>query len=86
MHPYAQALYKAVLSANLKKRKDFQVLAGDVPSPLAPPKGCAFHPRCPYATSTCSTLDPHFELKCDAHFVACHHAEEIASQEKVGGA
>lgn len=67
-HPYSRALLSAVPS--LKKKSERIILKGDVPSPLDPPRGCPFHPRCPYAAEICRTAKP--ELKKNAsHAVAC---------------
>jgi oligopeptide/dipeptide ABC transporter ATP-binding protein len=48
------------------------ILAGDVPSPLNPPGGCRFHPRCPVALDLCSRLEPEFREVTPDHWVACH--------------
>jgi oligopeptide/dipeptide ABC transporter ATP-binding protein len=70
-HPYTRALLSAVPEPDPERREKRVVLAGDVPSPIAPPPGCAFHPRCPYAEARCRTERP--ELAGDAaHAVACH--------------
>lgn len=75
-HPYTRALLSAIPAAHPKDRKKNQPLAGDVPSPSNPPSGCAFHPRCPFATEICKTATP--ELKqMSGVSIACHHAEKL---------
>jgi peptide/nickel transport system ATP-binding protein len=49
------------------------VLTGEVPSPIDPPAGCHFHPRCPIATRECSQVDPELKTVAANHVVACHH-------------
>jgi peptide/nickel transport system ATP-binding protein/oligopeptide transport system ATP-binding protein len=71
-HPYTKALLAAKPSTNPKVKSDNNPLKGDVPSPLNPPTGCHFHPRCPEATERCKTEKPitvHLEEK---HTVKCH--------------
>ena len=71
-HPYTQALLSAVPVPNPKKRTKRLVLTGDVPSPIQPPSGCAFHPRCPVAEDRCRTTLPTLQKVADGHEVACH--------------
>ncbi|MCI8417410.1 MAG: ATP-binding cassette domain-containing protein [Lachnospiraceae bacterium] len=79
MHPYAQALMSAVPIPKLDVKKEEIILTGDVPSPIRPPKGCRFHPRCPHCTELCKTQGP--ELRPvngdSSHLVACHRIGEI---------
>ena len=75
LHPYTQALMSAIPIPNPRLRRQRTILKGDVPSPLNPPKGCRFHPRCPVAIEVCSQVEPPFiELSPD-HWVACHVAQ-----------
>ncbi|RCW62407.1 ABC transporter ATP-binding protein [Halanaerobium sp. ST460_2HS_T2] len=75
-HPYTQSLLSAIPEADPKKKKDRIILEGDVPSPVDPPSGCRFHPRCPKAFAKCSELEPEFKEYGDGHFAACHLLEE----------
>jgi len=70
-HPYTKALFAAALPIDLDRPRDEVVLSGEVPSPLAPPGGCRFHPRCPFAMPHCATEEP--ELRPESgRLVACH--------------
>ena len=71
MHPYTQALMSAIPVPNPRLKRQRIVLKGDVPSPLNPPKGCRFHPRCPVAIEKCSQEEPEFLEVSPDHFVAC---------------
>jgi len=73
LHPYTTALFSAIpIPDPLAKKKKRILLRGEVPSPVNPPQGCRFHPRCPYATDICRKLEPELvEVKKD-HLVACH--------------
>ncbi len=71
-HPYTQALLSAVPEPDPARRKARIVLQGDVPSPLAPPPGCAFHPRCPYAFERCRREVPPLYPAGQGHVAACH--------------
>ncbi len=71
LHPYTKALFSAIPVPDPTLKRERTILKGDVPSPLHPPKGCRFHPRCPVAIATCSVDEPVFkEVKPD-HWVAC---------------
>ncbi len=80
LHPYTQALLSAIPSPNPKLRRQRIVLTGDVPSPLRPPSGCRFHPRCPVAVDICKQAEPAFEQKSADHWVACHLVASSAAQ------
>ena len=76
-HPYTRALLAAVPVPVPRARQQGPVVAGDVPSPLAPPSGCHFHPRCPHATERCRIEVPTVETTSEAGSVACHHWREL---------
>ncbi len=71
LHPYTKALMSAIPIPNPKLKRERIILKGDVPSPLNPPKGCRFHPRCPIAVAQCSVEEPPFIEKTPGHSVAC---------------
>ena len=72
LHPYTKALISASLPAHPRKQREEIVLSGEVPSPLNPPSGCAFHPRCPFAMAHCSEQVPTYQSVDTEHKVACH--------------
>ena len=74
LHPYTQALLSAVPTMDPKRRRKRIVLPGDVPSPVNPPPGCRFHPRCPLAMDICRHQPPR-ELDLQGHYVRCHAVE-----------
>jgi peptide/nickel transport system ATP-binding protein len=70
-HPYTQALLAEVPRIDLRKR-DFTAITGEIPSPLAPPTGCHFHPRCPHAMPVCREIAPELREVAAGHRSACH--------------
>lgn len=72
LHPYTQALFRASPSITPDQRNKEVPLTGDLPSPISPPAGCAFHPRCPRATSKCKVVYPERKEVAPDHFVSCH--------------
>ncbi|MGR3291016.1 MAG: ABC transporter ATP-binding protein [Paracoccaceae bacterium] len=75
LHPYTQALLSAIPVADLDRKTERIVLEGDVPSPVNPPSGCPFHPRCPQAFDRCQSEVPRLnkhQRNGREHFVACH--------------
>jgi oligopeptide/dipeptide ABC transporter ATP-binding protein len=71
LHPYTKALMSAIPAADPGLKRERIILKGDVPSPLNPPKGCRFHPRCPVAIERCSQEEPQFKEARPNHWVAC---------------
>ncbi len=78
-HPYTIALLSAVPTVDYyeEKQRNRIILRGEVPSPVHKPKGCPFHPRCPYASTICQEQSPVLEDIEDGHLVACHNLEKI---------
>ena len=74
-HPYTQALLAGVPRLEVGKRQ-YEPISGEIPSPLSPPTGCHFHPRCKFATARCKTEKPALREIAPAHFSACHLNEE----------
>ena len=70
-HPYSQALMSAIPVPDPKMKRNRLILKGDVPSPLHPPSGCRFHPRCPIAEKICSEQEPEFREVKPNHWAAC---------------
>ena len=82
-HPYTEALMNAIPTTDVESNRKIEVLEGDIPSPVNPPKGCKFHTRCKYCTEICEHMDPPLVECSPNHFVACHHmlgAEESVSE------
>jgi oligopeptide transport system ATP-binding protein len=86
VHPYTEALLSAVPvpDPELSAQRERIVLEGDVPSPISPPSGCRFHPRCRYATEICTVEEPPLLPHAGAgHVAACHHPLNVANQPAV---
>ena len=78
LHPYTEALLNAIPTTDEDANKNPEILEGDIPSPVNPPKGCKFHTRCKYCTEICTQVQPEWEEIRPNHFVACHHILEQA--------
>ena len=76
-HPYTEALMSAVPVPDPDHKLGRIILKGDVPSPVNPPSGCYFHPRCRYAKDICNTEPPIYRGMGKEHFVSCHFAESL---------
>ncbi|MCH8896987.1 MAG: dipeptide ABC transporter ATP-binding protein [Chloroflexi bacterium] len=72
LHPYTKALMSAALPSHPDIEQEEMILTGEVPSPLNPPEGCRFHPRCPFVMDRCSTDVPELKEVTAGHFVSCH--------------
>ncbi|HEX7267217.1 MAG TPA: dipeptide ABC transporter ATP-binding protein [Streptosporangiaceae bacterium] len=89
VHPYTEALLSAVPipDPDLSEQREHIVLEGDVPSPVAPPPGCRFHPRCRYATDICSREEPPLVAHASPdHVAACHHPLSFSRATAAGAA
>ena len=73
LHPYTDALLRAIPTTDVDHPRAEVILEGDIPSPITPPKGCKFHTRCRFATDICKQVTPEFEEAAPEHYVACHH-------------
>ena len=78
LHPYTQALIKAIPEPNPDISQADDLLTGDVPSPIDPPSGCRFHTRCPFATERCSQEEPELRDVGNGHLCACHLMDKEA--------
>jgi oligopeptide/dipeptide ABC transporter ATP-binding protein len=72
LHPYTKALFSAALPSHPDIQHEEIILSGEVPSPINPPAGCHFHPRCPFAMSQCAVIEPEEKEIAPNHMVACH--------------
>ncbi len=72
-HPYTRALFSAIPETDISKRKERIILQGDIPSPMNPPKGCHFNPRCLKVQDVCRQSFPEVQIQSDSHFYRCHN-------------
>ena len=72
LHPYSRALISAIPAIDQKDKTEHIPLTGEIPSPVSPPSGCAFHTRCPEVTERCKREQPEFREVRPGHFAACH--------------
>jgi len=77
LHPYTGALLSAIPVPDPRSRSERRPLTGEVANPAAPPSGCYFHPRCPFAVEKCKTTAPAWEEMEPGRFVHCHRAKEL---------
>ena len=78
-HPYTEALIAALPVPARRREPKSAPLTGDVPSPMNPPPGCPFHPRCSYQQAHCRRVRPDFREITDGHRVACHFPRNLPS-------
>jgi oligopeptide/dipeptide ABC transporter ATP-binding protein len=78
LHPYTEALMSAVPVPDPDRQTERIILKGDVPSPIDPPSGCHFHPRCRYAEDICRTETPPHNDAGGGHYVACHLSDSLS--------
>jgi oligopeptide/dipeptide ABC transporter ATP-binding protein len=72
-HPYTAALISSIPKPNPRARGEMVEIRGETPSPVNPPSGCRYHPRCPFATKLCSEREPQLQELEDRHSTACHY-------------
>jgi peptide/nickel transport system ATP-binding protein len=75
-HPYTNVLLDSIPEPDPEADHSVGKIVGEPPSPVSPPSGCRFHPRCAYATDICTKEEPQLRSMGDGHFVACHHPVE----------
>jgi len=83
LHPYTQALLSAIPLPDPRRKKNRIILEGDVPSPVHPPPGCAFHTRCSYAQARCREEAPEFREINPGHFASCHFAPDVGNHQPI---
>ncbi len=72
LHPYTQTLLSAIPEPTIKSRRRLMMIEGEIPSPIDPPPGCRFHPRCSRAEAICRGEEPAYREHMPGHWVACH--------------
>ena len=77
LHPYTEALLDSVPVADPHRERSRSVIGGEIASPINPPSGCHFHPRCQYSSDLCKSTSPAFREIRPGRFAACHHAESL---------
>lgn len=77
LHPYAQALFAAIPIPDPTRKRERPPITGEVPSPVNPPSGCRFHPRCPLVMEVCKRVEPQLVDVGGGHFVACHAVTKV---------
>ncbi len=83
IHPYAAALLEAIPIPDPRRNRERtrSVVSGEPPNPIEPPPGCVFHPRCPYATDVCRSVQPPLTRYANGHLAACHHPRNVTPAE-----
>lgn len=81
LHPYTSALLRAIPRTDVDQGQELQIIEGDIPSAVKPPKGCRFHTRCEYAMDICAHFEPELKEREEGHFVACHLLD-VSEEEK----
>ncbi len=81
-HPYTEALFGSIPTTDITEKKELQVLEGDIPSPIKPPKGCKFHTRCRYCQERCKQQAPALLELDPGHKVACHFPLGISEERQ----
>jgi len=83
IHPYTAALLQAIPIPDPRRNREREreVVGGEPPNPIDPPSGCVFHPRCPYATDVCRTVQPPLTRYAGDHLAACHHPLNVSAKE-----
>ncbi|MCK4536247.1 MAG: ABC transporter ATP-binding protein, partial [Desulfuromonadales bacterium] len=84
LHPYTEALLNAVPVPDPTRSSAGDLLAGETPSPINPPQGCHFHPRCPYARDICRAIYPALVTLESGRQVACHFHEQVGRHSRSG--
>jgi peptide/nickel transport system ATP-binding protein len=83
-HPYTRALISAMPSLDPDRRTEKPPITGDPPSPIAPPPGCRFHPRCPFAEAVCTKVAPRLSATAGRHLAACHMTDRNSGHSRAG--